>query len=100
MESNTRYIEILQNNKDLLQSQFAVSSLVVFGSVARNEITEQSDVDMFVQMPPKMVLVVGVKNYLESILHRSVDVVRDHPNLNQFLKQQIEKDGIKIFGEA
>ena len=100
MESNTRYIEILQNNKDLLQSQFAVSSLVVFGSVARNEITEQSDVDVFVQMPPKMVLVVGVKNYLESILHRSVDVVRDHPNLNQFLKQQIEKDGIKIFGEA
>lgn len=100
MESNTRYIEILQNNKDLLQSQFAVSSLVVFGSVARNEITEQSDVDVFVQMPPKMVLVVGVKQYLESILHRSVDVVRDHPNLNQFLKQQIEKDGIKIFGEA
>ena len=100
MESNTRYIEILQNNKDLLQSQFAVSSLVVFGSVARNEITEQSDVDVFVQMPPKMVLVVGVKNYLESILHRSVDVMRDHPNLNQFLKQQIEKDGIKIFGEA
>ena len=100
MESNTRYIEILQNNKDLLRSQFAVSSLVVFGSVARNEITEQSDVDVFVQMPPKMVLVVGVKQYLESILHRSVDVVRDHPNLNQFLKQQIEKDGIKIFGEA
>ena len=66
MESNTRYIEILQNNKDLLQSQFAVSSLVVFGSVARNEITEQSDVDVFVQMPPKMVLVVGVKQYLES----------------------------------
>ena len=48
METNTRYLEILQANKSYLQQQFAVDSLVVFGSVARNEMTEDSDVDIFV----------------------------------------------------
>ncbi|MBP5371234.1 MAG: nucleotidyltransferase family protein [Bacteroidales bacterium] len=100
METNTRYLEILQANKSYLQQQFAVDSLVVFGSVARNEMTEDSDVDIFVQMPPKMLLVIGIKQYLESLLNRPVDVVRNHPNMNPLLKKQIEKDGIRIFGAA
>ena len=91
METNTRYLEILQANKSYLQQQFAVDSLVVFGSVARNEMTEDSDVDIFVQMPPKMLLVIGIKQYLESLLNRPVDVVRNHPNMNPLLKKQIEK---------
>ena len=100
METNTRYLEILKANKSYLQQQFAVDSLVVFGSVARNEMTKDSDVDIFVQMPPKMLLVIGIKQYLESLLNRPVDVVRNHPNMNPLLKKQIEKDGIRIFGAA
>ncbi|MCQ2958671.1 MAG: nucleotidyltransferase family protein [Bacteroidales bacterium] len=97
MRTNSQYIGLLEANKDVLQEKFAIQSLTVFGSVARNEFTEGSDIDIFVQMPAQMFLVVGAKQYLESILQCSVDLVRDHTNLNPFLKKQIEKDGITIF---
>lgn len=97
MQKENQYLEILKANKEVLQKKFSVSSLVVFGSIARGDFSNESDVDVFVQMPAQMVLVVGVKQYLESILNRNVDVIRDHKNLNPFLKQQIEKDGITIF---
>lgn len=100
MKSTDEYISIIKSHTHDLISQFNISSLYIFGSVARGEHKDGSDIDIYVKMPAKMFLVIAAKQYLEDILGCNVDVVRDHPFLNIYLKQQIEHDGINVFGTA
>ena len=55
-----------------------------------------SDVDICVDMEPKMFLVVRLKRFLENLLECSVDIVRIHKHINPFLLKEIEHDGIYI----
>lgn len=91
------YINILLACKETIQKIFGVSSLKIFGSVARNQAHENSDVDLCVEMEPDMLKRYALKEYLESILHRSVDVVRFRANMNPTLRSEIERDGILVF---
>ena len=65
--------------------------------MARGTNRPDSDVDIFVEMPPKFFKVISLKNYLEDLLGIAVDIVRGHPQLNAFFLKQIDKDGIRIF---
>ncbi len=96
MKSREEYIDILRRNSDVIRHEFGVSSLCLFGSVARGEQHEGSDVDVCVEMPPKMFAVIGLKRFLEDILNSSVDVVRVHKGLNPFLQSEIKRDGIYL----
>lgn len=96
MKSLNEYIEIIRRCSDVLRSYFGVTSLRIFGSVARNEQKEHSDVDVCVDMKPNLFLHVELKRFLEEQLGCPVDVVRIHKNMNDFLRKQIEKDGILI----
>ncbi len=69
----------------------------LFGSVARGENGDSSDVDLFVDMPPKALKIIALKLYLQDILTRSVDIVRYRSTLDPFLLKEIDKDGITIF---
>lgn len=90
-------MEILSREIMTLRDEFGVKSLRLFGSVARGEQTDNSDVDVCVDMSPKMFLVIRLKRYLETVLGTSVDVVRFHKHMNPFLKGEIDRDGI-IYG--
>lgn len=91
------YIKILLDSKDYIQRQYGVVSLRIFGSQARNEANESSDVDVCVEMPADMFKRYALKDYLEQQLHCSVDVVRLRQNMNALLHSEIERDGIRIF---
>lgn len=97
MISKDKCIEQLKACKDQLTSKFGVTSMLLFGSVARNEQKESSDVDVFVNMKPNLLLLVGVKQFLEEKLGCSVDVIRNHRRIDSYLIQQIQRDGIEIF---
>ncbi|MDE6320865.1 MAG: nucleotidyltransferase domain-containing protein [Muribaculaceae bacterium] len=90
-------IDILTKTSDKLRTEYGVKSLRVFGSVARGEEMASSDVDLFVDMPPKALKMVALKHYLQNILGRSVDLVRSQSTLDPFLLSEIDKDGITIF---
>ena len=96
MRSLNEYIEIIRKCSDVLRSYFGVTSLRIFGSVARNEQKEDSDVDVCVDMKPNLFLHVELKKFLEEQFGCPVDVVSFHKNMNDFLRRQIEKDGILI----
>ena len=72
----------------------------LFGSVAREEHHEGSDVDLFVVMPAKAYTLCAAADYLESILGVSVDLIRKHGNMRPLFLEQISKYGVDIFGEA
>lgn len=96
MKSKKEYIRLLQSSSDILREHFGVRSLRLFGSIARDEHNEDSDVDLCVEMVPKLYLFVELGQFLENLLGCSVDVVRIHRNMNIHLKKEIEKDGIYV----
>ncbi len=96
MRTKDEYIAILKQCATVLHTRFGVSSLRLFGSVAREEQKETSDVDICVEMKPNLFLRIELKKYLEEQLGCPVDVVRMHSNMNDFLRKQIEQDGIYV----
>ena len=96
MKTRKDYINILKANSSQLRTEFGIRSLRLFGSVSREEQREGSDVDICVEMEPKIILLSRLKRYLENILECSVDIVRMHKHINPFLKKEIEKDGIYV----
>ena len=97
MKSTKEYITLLKEHAPILRSRYGMTSLSLFGSVARGEQTEDSDVDVLVDMPPTLRAVGGANDYLESVLGCHVDMIRNHKRLTPFFKKQIERDGISIF---
>ena len=97
MDYRQHCINTLTKASHKLRTEYGVRSLRVFGSVARGEDKTDSDVDLFVDMPPKALRMVALKHYLQEILGRSVDLIRSRSTLDPFLMDQIEKDGITIF---
>lgn len=96
MRTQDEYLKILRNHAEDLKNRFGIRSLRLFGSVARNEHQEGSDVDVCVEMVPNLYQLISLKQGLEALLGCTVDVVRMNRNMSPFLKHEIEKDGIYI----
>lgn len=100
MKTLQDYIELLKSNAEVLSQRFGISYLRIFGSVAREQHHEGSDVDIFVVMPPVFYNYCEAVDFLEELLGCKVDLVSNHKNLRPFFKQQIEKYGVDVFGAA
>ncbi len=96
MITKNECIRLLKSCADVLHQRYGVTSLRLFGSVARGDEKADSDVDICVEMTPKLYLFVELGLYLEELLGCHVDVVRMHRNMNVFLKQEIEKEGVNV----
>lgn len=96
MKTTKEYITIISAHAEDLKNSFGVRSLRIFGSVSRNEQKDGSDIDVCVDMDPKIYLVVRLKRFLESILQCPVDIVRMHKHINSYLLEEINKDGIYV----
>lgn len=86
----------LRENLPYIQKEYGVTGLCIFGSVARGDNRPDSDVDILVDMPPKIFLMSALKDYLEQLLHSSVDLVRRHSHLSKRFLKQISNDAISI----
>lgn len=100
MRTTQEYIDMLRANASELQTRFGISSMRLFGSVARGEHNENSDVDVFVEMPAIVYNACAAMEYLEQLLGCKVDLIRNHRNLRPSFKSEIETDGIVIFEAA
>jgi predicted nucleotidyltransferase len=97
MKTTAEYIETLRQHAPILRERFGITSMQLFGSVARGEHKEDSDVDVLVEMPPKFYEACAANDYLEEITGRHVDMIRRHKNLTPFFLKQVERDGVRIF---
>ena len=76
-----------------------VSSLYLFGSVARGEANAESDIDFFIDQTDEhfsLLDLVGVKHILEEALEARIDVTT-RKSLNPALRKRIEGESIRIF---
>ena len=91
MKSQAEYINLLKCNSDRLNRDYGITFMKLFGSVAKNTHNEDSDVDLFVKMPPVFYNAVAAAQYLEELLGCKVDLICDHGNMNPFFRNQIDK---------
>ena len=68
--------EVLKKHKPVLKEKYKVEEIGVFGSYVRGEQSQMSDVDILVQLcEPVGWEFLDLKEFLESILNRKVDLV-------------------------
>jgi predicted nucleotidyltransferase len=88
-------IKILHNYKKDVAEQYNILKIGVFGSVARDEDREDSDVDVVIRISePDLFMLVGIKNDLEDRLRRPVDIVTYRDTMNPFLKKRIDSEAV------
>jgi len=84
--------ETLVNHKQRLTEKYGLSLLAIFGSYARNEQTEESDVDIMVEFKKPIGLeFIDLAEELEAILNLKVDLVSKKGIKGNYLKA-IEKE--------
>ena len=88
-------IPILQEYKVKNQKKYRIVNIGIFGSSARGNADERSDVDIVVELEsPDLFHLIGIKQDLEEKLNRPVDIVRYRKKMNAFLKRRIEREAI------
>ncbi len=86
-------LKVLDAHRDEINSRFGVSSLSVFGSVARDEAAEESDVDLLVTFKdtPGIFGFLELKEYLENLLQSPVDLVTRSALKKQFRERILQE---------
>ena len=94
MNSLTDIKIIFQRYKSTLYNEYSVKSMGIFGSFARNEQSDTSDIDILVEFDKPIGLkFVDLANELEMILNNKVDLVSKNgvkPKLMKYILQDIQ----------
>jgi|GEM_PF-305606 len=90
--SSTEILTYLKILKPILNKEYGVSKIGIFGSFARNQAQLSSDIDIVVEMQPDILKRIRIKQSLEEYFGREVDVVRYWQGMNPYLKGQIDRD--------
>lgn len=90
-------LKLLKQKNAELAGQFGVKSLLLFGSVARDEATSKSDVDLLVEFnrPVGYFGLFALQNYLEKLLGCSVDLGTPD-SLKPYIRQRVMKELIHV----
>jgi predicted nucleotidyltransferase len=87
MERKNKILEVLKSNKQYMQTHFMVNSIGLFGSYARNDFHDKSDIDILVTFSePTFDHYMDLKFYLEDLFGRPVDIV-----MEKTVKERLKK---------
>ncbi len=89
-------LSVLESHTAELQ-RFGVKSLSLFGSVARDEATDGSDVDLLVgfEKPPAFSSFMKLRIFLEDLLGARVDLITES-GLRDRVRPYVEKEAIRV----
>ena len=97
MKSTTEILERRRIYKSHSAAKYGVRRLGIFGSVARGEQTEHSDVDICYEGDaPSLLTLERIQSELENLLGSPVDLIRIRERMNSRLKQRILKESIYV----
>ena len=88
----TNILNYLKEHYSEFKNKYNVEKIGLFGSYARDEATENSDIDIFVKMKPSLFDMVAIKEQIENDLDRKVDIIREHKNIKPIFLKMIKKD--------
>ena len=88
---------LLRKHKATLTRRFGVTDIALFGSFARNENVESSDIDILVRFdgPATSRRYFSVQFYIEDLVGRPVDLVTDKA-LRVELRPAVEREAVHV----
>ncbi len=92
--------ELLKEKREeilTLAAKYGASNVRVFGSVARGEATDKSDVDFLMELEPNRTLLdhIALIQALEDLLGCPVDVAEPE-NLHEMIRERVLKEAVPL----
>ncbi len=95
MKSFEEIKEIIKNQKEVLERNFGVKTLGIFGSYVRQENKKESDLDVLIELKEDYKTFdnyMDIKFYLEEILNIKVDLITFEalkPRLKPYIMEEV-----------
>ena len=90
-------MHLLRLYKPTAEKRYGLTRIGIFGSVARGEQREGSDVDVCYEgKVPSLLTLDLIQTDLENLFGCQVDMVRVRDNMNSLLKQRIQKEALYV----
>ena len=87
----------LRRFKETNQHKYNIIRIGLFGSAARESMSEQSDIDVVVELETQDLFdLIGIKLDLEEQLSQEVDIVSYREKMNEFLKHRIDNEAVYV----
>ncbi len=97
MKTKAEILRILKEYKPEVERKYGLSRIGIFGSVARGEQHEGSDVDVCYEgSVPTLLTLDRLQTELEHLLGTPVDMVRIRQGMNPLLNKRIRKEAIYV----
>jgi predicted nucleotidyltransferase len=97
MDTGTKYFRLLRQFREEHAAAYGITRMGVFGSVARGEQTDGSDIDIYVEADRlSLPDLGGLLLDLRELLGTNVDLVHRHKYLNPDFIRRIERDMIYV----
>lgn len=92
-----KIIATLSDFKRSNKKRYFIRKIGFFGSAARGNMSELSDIDVVVELDRQDLFnIIGIKQDLEEQFHTRVDLVSYRDNMNNFLKNRIDKEAVYV----
>ena len=90
-------LNVLRAHKPILSQRFGVAELALFGSFARDQAKDTSDIDILVRFdgPATSKAYFGTQFYLEDLLGHPVDLVTNKA-LRAELRPYVEREAVDV----
>lgn len=90
-------LSFIAAHKEELRNLYGVGRIGLFGSYARGEADDESDIDIVVELEkPDLFYLIGIKQFFEESLGQRVDVVRVRERMNESLRLRIQRDAVYV----
>lgn len=90
-------LKILHRYKKEVADEYNILKIGIFGSFARSEAKDESDVDIIIRVSePDFFMLAGIKNELEERLKKPVDIVTYSDSMNPLLKKRIDHEAVYV----
>ncbi len=87
----------LRRFKDANKNKYEIVKIGLFGSAARDNMNEESDIDVVVELKKQDLFhLIGIKQDLENQFNKQVDIVSYRKRMNHFLKKRIDGEAIYV----
>ncbi|MBF0524481.1 MAG: nucleotidyltransferase domain-containing protein [Deltaproteobacteria bacterium] len=97
MITKNEALNLIKQYKNRFGEKYGIQEIGIFGSVARETNTEESDVDVVIKIhPPSLITMSHIRIDLEEMMHRHVDLIHYREKMNSFLKQRIESEAVYV----
>lgn len=91
-----KVLEVIKKQENLF-NKYYIKTLALFGSTARNEATENSDLDFLVEFnqSPTLSMYMNLKFYLEELFNKPVDLVTIK-SIKAIIKESILAEAVYV----